>query len=106
MAAMLKVPVSLLFVLAFVAPLAAQDHFSAWFVDSLIKVFPDSPVQKLDRLGPVPTARNGHASLQLPDRANGLATSVLPGFTDYVRDVSLFRSYQRELLSMSSEKPR
>jgi len=34
---------------------------------------------------------------------NALAQAVIPGFTNYVRDVAQFRKFDRELLVMASE---
>src|SRR5712692_5770779 len=46
-----------------------HDNFSAWFVDSLVKVFPDSPASG-PKLEPVLiSARNGHTSLQVALRS-------------------------------------
>jgi hypothetical protein len=38
-----------------------------------------------------------------PARTNALARVVMPGFTDYVRDVSQFRKFHRELLVLASD---
>ena len=43
---------------------------------------------------------------QLAGRANALAKSVLPGFTDYIREVNRFRSYERQLLKTAAEADR
>ncbi len=46
-----------------------RDNFSAWFVDSLVKVFPDSPAA-ISRVEPaLASARNGHCSLQVALRS-------------------------------------
>src|SRR6267143_571370 len=48
---------------------AQRDYLSAWFVDSLVKVFPDNPAETSSfELGLV-TARNGHSSLQVALRS-------------------------------------
>src|SRR5467141_47575 len=48
---------------------AQRDNLSAWFVDSLVKVFPDNPAETSSfELGLV-TARNGHSSLQVALRS-------------------------------------
>ncbi len=46
-----------------------HDNISAWFVDSLVKVFPDSPgaTPKLEMT--LASARNGHTSLQVALRS-------------------------------------
>lgn len=48
---------------------AQRDNISAWFVDSLVKVFPDSPTatSKFDLA--LVSARNGHSSLQVALRS-------------------------------------
>ena len=40
---------------------------------------------------------------QARERTNALARAVMPGFTDYVRDVPQFRKFDRELLVIASE---
>ena len=40
---------------------------------------------------------------QDPERTNALAHSVMPAFTDYLRDVGEFRKFQRELLVLATE---
>jgi len=44
---------------------AQRDNFSAWFVDSLVKVFPDSPAATSKLELALVSARNGHSSLQV-----------------------------------------
>ena len=59
------------FICFFPLPLhaAQRDNLSAWFVDSLVKVFPDSPAAT-PRLQPdLVSARNGHTSLQVALRS-------------------------------------
>jgi hypothetical protein len=41
-----------------------------------------------------------------PDRTDALARTVMPGFTDYLRDVTQFRKFERELLVLASEAHR
>jgi hypothetical protein len=41
-----------------------------------------------------------------PERTDALARRVMPGFTDYVRDVNQFRKFQRELLMLATEAQR
>ena len=49
---------------------AAQgDTLAAWFVDSLVKVFPDSPATTLNPDLALESARNGHTSLQVALRS-------------------------------------
>jgi hypothetical protein len=49
---------------------AAQPNpLSAWFVDSLVKVFPDSPAAKSKVEVALVSARNGHTSLQVALRS-------------------------------------
>lgn len=58
-------------ILIVVCPCVAEGQVSAWLVDSLIKIFPDSPpVSSTVPFSAVPSARNGHASLQVVLRAN------------------------------------
>lgn len=46
-----------------------QDDTLAWFVDSLAKVFPDSPAATSEVQVDLVTARNGHTSLQVALRS-------------------------------------
>jgi hypothetical protein len=48
---------------------AQRANFSAWFVDSLVKVFPDSPAATSNVELPLVSARNGHISLQVALRS-------------------------------------
>jgi hypothetical protein len=48
---------------------AQRDNFSAWFVDSLVKVFPDSPAATSKLEPALVSARNGHVSLQVALRS-------------------------------------
>jgi len=59
------------FICYFSLPLhaAQRDNFSAWFVDSLVKVFPDSPAATSNVGLPLVSARNGHISLQVALRS-------------------------------------
>ena len=43
------------------------------------------------------------AANHAPAEAESLGKTVIPNFTDYVRDVSRFRQYQRELLTLASK---
>jgi len=38
-----------------------------------------------------------------PERTDSLARTVMPGFTDYIRDVAQFRKFARELLLLATE---
>src|SRR5260370_1222408 len=59
------------FICFFSLPLnaAQRDNFSAWFVDSLVKVFPDSPAVTSKSELALVSARNGHTSLQVALRS-------------------------------------
>jgi len=46
-----------------------KDNLSAWFVDSLVKVFPDSPAATSKLQLDLASARNGHTSLQIALRS-------------------------------------
>jgi Domain of unknown function (DUF4091) len=48
---------------------AQRDNFSAWFVDSLVKVFPDTPAATTKLELALVSARNGHVSLQVALRS-------------------------------------
>jgi len=48
---------------------AQRDNLSVWFVDSLVKVFPDSPAVTSSFELALVTARNGHSSLQVALRS-------------------------------------
>src|SRR6266702_1226490 len=52
-------------------PLDGSQHYkiSAWFVDSLVKVFPDSPAATSELQPDLVSARNGHTSLQVALRS-------------------------------------
>ncbi len=41
-----------------------------------------------------------------PERTDALARTVIPAFTDYVRDVAQFRRFERELLELATETQR
>jgi hypothetical protein len=41
-----------------------------------------------------------------PERTDALARTVMPAFTDYIRDVSQFRKFERELLVLAAEAQR
>jgi len=55
------------FICFFPLPLhaAQRNALSAWFVDSLVKVFPDSPAAKSKVAVALVSARNGHTSVQV-----------------------------------------
>jgi len=38
-----------------------------------------------------------------PERTEALARTVMPAFTDYIRDVSQFREYERKLLVLAAK---
>src|SRR6266478_5992958 len=46
-----------------------HDNVSAWFVDSLVKVFPDSPAATSKLQLDLVSARNAHTSLQIALRS-------------------------------------
>src|SRR5713101_6219321 len=48
---------------------AQRDNFSVWLVDSLVKVFPDSPALTSKSELALVSARNGHISLQVALRS-------------------------------------
>ncbi|PYU65580.1 MAG: hypothetical protein DMG49_23915 [Acidobacteria bacterium] len=52
-------------------PLYGSQHenISAWYVDSLVKVFPDSPAARSKLEVPLLSARNGHTSLEVALRS-------------------------------------
>ena len=50
---------------------AQRDGVSVWFVDSLVKVFPDSPAATSKFEVTLLSARNGHTSLQVALRSEG-----------------------------------
>ncbi len=59
------------FICFFTVPLhaAQRDNLSVWFVDSLVKVFPDSPAVTSSFELALVTARNGHSILQVALRS-------------------------------------
>jgi hypothetical protein len=59
------------FICFFIVPLhaAQRDNLSVWFVDSLVKVFPDSPAVTSSFELALVTACNGHSSLQVALRS-------------------------------------
>jgi hypothetical protein len=59
------------FICFFPLPLyaAQQNNLTAWFVDSLVKVFPDSPARTSNSEVVLESARNGHTSLQVALRS-------------------------------------
>ncbi len=48
---------------------AQRDNFAAWFVDSLVKIFADSPAKTSKSEVALESARNGHTSLQVALRS-------------------------------------
>src|SRR6266851_2998146 len=48
---------------------AQQNNLTAWFVDSLVKVFPDSPAKASNSEAALESARNAHTSLQVALRS-------------------------------------
>ena len=48
---------------------AQRNNLTAWFVDSLVKVFPDTPAATSNYELALESARNGHASLQVALRS-------------------------------------
>jgi chemotaxis methyl-accepting protein methylase len=40
---------------------------------------------------------------QAREQTNALVRAVMPGFTDYIRDVAQFRKFDRDLLVLASE---
>jgi hypothetical protein len=69
MVTMWRIPLS--FILFFPVSLHGEQHerLSAWFVDSMVKVFPDSPAMTSEAEFGLVSARNGHASLQVALRS-------------------------------------
>lgn len=69
MATMWRIPLS--FILFFPLSLHVEQHekLSAWFVDSLVKVFPDTPAVTSELEFGLVSARNGHASLEVALRS-------------------------------------
>jgi hypothetical protein len=59
------------FICFFPLPLhaAQRENLTAWFVDSLVKVFPDSPATTSNSELALESARNGHTSLQVALRS-------------------------------------
>jgi hypothetical protein len=49
------------------------------------------------------TYRYKIANHYAPGRTDGLARTVMPTFTDYVRDLTQFRKFERELLVLVTE---
>ncbi len=43
---------------------------------------------------------------QVAERTDALARTVKPGFTDYLRDVSQFRKFERKVLVLAAEAQR
>jgi hypothetical protein len=70
MATMWRIPLS--FILFFPMSLHVEEHekLSAWFVDSLVKVFPDTPAEMSELEFGLVSARNVHASLQVALRSD------------------------------------
>ena len=66
---MRKVLLVLLVLFAIPALASDQPGFSAWIVDSLIKVFPDTTSQPAGNYGTIYCARNGHTSVQIAFRS-------------------------------------
>ncbi len=67
----------LIFGVVLLAGCSGSRQLDAWFVDSLVKVFPDDPKPAVDASAPVlEVARNGHTSLQLVLRSEQDVTGV------------------------------
>lgn len=67
---MRRVLFSALVCFAIVSTSHAQEPVSAWLLDSLVKVFPDTPAQPKASFDAVSTARNAHSSLQVVLRSS------------------------------------
>jgi hypothetical protein len=46
------------------------------------------------------------AARHAPERTDALARTVMPTFSDYIRDVTQFRKLERELLMLGTEAQR
>jgi hypothetical protein len=92
---MWRIPLS--FILFFPLSLHAEQHgkLYAWFVDSLVKVFPDTPAVTSEPEFGLVSARNGHASLQVALRsesARQVSVQITPPRLENVAlSVSTFR---------------
>ena len=71
---MQRIPAIFLLMLAFLGISVAQNGVSAWLVDSLIKVFPDSAAPAPLKFSSIATARNGHSSFQIALRSTSPAS--------------------------------
>jgi hypothetical protein len=69
MATMWRIPLSFILFFPVSLHVERQERLSAWFVDALVKVFPDSPAVTSEPEFGVLSARNGHASLQVALRS-------------------------------------
>lgn len=86
---MSKILVSVLLLTLPLGSCLAQDHVSAWLVDSLVKVFPDSLPRNSHPFEAVPTARNGHASLQVALRSGQQQTITVKLIAPRRKTISL-----------------
>ncbi len=77
MAEMLRASTFFLLLLTLTSVGAAQNSVSAWLVDSLVKVFPDTPAASVNAPLTVATARNAHASLQVALRSESEQSATL-----------------------------
>ncbi len=72
-----------------------HDSISAWFVDSLVKVFPDSPAATSKLQLDLVSARNGHTSLQVALRSESQrlvkVRVVAPGLGNAALKVQTYR---------------
>src|SRR5258707_14777029 len=75
---------------------ALPDNFSAWYVDSLVKVFPDSPAATSKIQLVLASARNGHTSLQVALRSEGRgavrARALAPRLANAALQVQTYRA--------------
>src|ERR1700737_2538114 len=88
---------------------AQRDNVSAWFVDSLIKVFPDTPAVTSKLEPTLISARNGHTSLQVALRSESNRHVKLnvsaPGLANNRLKVQIYREANVILKSHPAETP-
>jgi len=99
------------FICFFPLPLhaARRNDLTAWFVDSLVKVFPDSPAIASNSELALESARNGHTSLQIALRSDShqvLQVRVIsPRLGSATLKVQVYRVENVKVISHPADTP-
>src|SRR5207244_2543217 len=82
---------------------AQRDSLAAWFVDSLVKVFPDSPAKTSKSEAALESSRNGHASLQVALRSESHCVVQVRVISPHLEKATLnVRAYRVGIVNVNS----